>query len=204
MNIPELKKLLGRIQARDREAEKELHALLQQAMVRFKAADKSAEETLEFYLADKIEFLIRRYPSINPADRADLKQDTLMTVFTNMKNGKFDAALGDLGGYAYSIARNRIKDYRKKIREKSIAAIEVEAQPENAQNEVDDDERRMIKAAIKKLPERYREVLRLHFFEGLEMNEVSRKLDMPSQKAYNLKNYALQLLRAQFKKADFF
>jgi RNA polymerase sigma-70 factor (ECF subfamily) len=118
--------------------------------------------------------------------------------------GKYDAALGDLGGYAYSIALNRIKDYRKKIREKSMTAFEVDPQPENAPNEVDDDERRMIKAAIKKLPEKYREVLRLHFYEGFKMEEVSEKLGLPAQKAYNLKNYALQLLRAQLKKADFY
>jgi RNA polymerase sigma factor (sigma-70 family) len=73
-----------------------------------------------------------------------------------------------------------------------MAAVEIDWLLENAPSEVDDDERQMIKAAIKKLPKKYQEVLRLHFFEGLEMNEVSEKLNMPPQKAYNLKNYALQ------------
>jgi hypothetical protein len=97
MDIPELKKLLGRIKAKDQEALKELHALLQQAIGRVKAEDKRAEEILEFYLADKIEFLLRGNPYISPADRADLKQDALVAIFTNIKNGKFDAALGGSG-----------------------------------------------------------------------------------------------------------
>jgi hypothetical protein len=88
MDISELKKLLGRIKAKDREAQKELHALLQHAVACAKAEDKTAEEVLEIYLADKIEFVIRANPYISPADRADLKQDALMAIFSNIKNGK--------------------------------------------------------------------------------------------------------------------
>ncbi|MGH7456318.1 MAG: RNA polymerase sigma factor [bacterium] len=203
MDIVEIKNLLARLKAGEQEARKQLDARLRQLIELVKAEDRKAEAALEFYLTDKIDFLIRNR-HINPADRDDLKQDALLAIFTNVKNGKFDAALGDLGGYAYRIARNRIMDYHKKIREKTLETVETHVDPADAQFEVDEDERRMIKAAIQKLPERHREVLRLHFFEDLPMNEVSEKLGVPPQKAYNLKNYALQLLRDQLKKADFF
>jgi RNA polymerase sigma-70 factor (ECF subfamily) len=203
MNVAEFKKLLARLKAGEQQTREQLETQVRRLIELVKAEDRQAQAALEFYLADKIDFLMRNR-QINPADRDDLKQDALLAIFTNVKNGKFDAALGDLGGYAYRIARNRILDYHKKIREKTLETVESQFEPADAEAEVGADERQMIKAAIQTLPERHREVLQLHFFEGLPMNEVSEKLGMPPQKAYNLKNYALQLLRVQLNKSDFF
>jgi len=204
MEIGELKILLARVKTGEQEASKQLHARLLHLIELVKTRNRKAEEVLEFYLAGKIDFLIRRRPATRPADHADLKQDILLAIFTNIQNGKFDAALGDLGGYAYRIAQNRLNDYRKKIKEKIMDLVEPQAASDNSPVEVNDDDRQTIKRAIQNLPEKYREVLRFHFFEQLSMNEVSANLGVPPQKAYNLKNYALQLLRAQLKKDDFF
>lgn len=204
MDLGELKTLLARVKTGEPEAPKQLRDYLLRLVELARTPSRQAEEVLEFYLADKIDFLIRRRPAIRPADHADLKQDILLAIFTNIQNGKFDAALGDLGGYAYRLAQNRLNDYRKKIKEKNMDAVEAPEALAEAPIVVEAADRQMIKSAIKNLPEKYQDVLRLHFFEELPMNEVSARLGVPPQKAYNLKNYALQLLRTQLQKDDFF
>jgi RNA polymerase sigma factor (sigma-70 family) len=183
---------------------------------KFISGEKEAEETIVTYLQEKIEWLVYKKIGRRNPQSEDLASEILAIIITNIKTGKYSADKGDLGGYAYSIARNKIVDFlnsvqyqkRKDIKRLDDAEIlgEIEVihgrSLESQQDELEHEElKEYLAKQIDSLPDRHKRVLYLSFYEGFSSSEISEKLGLPAKKVSELKNYGLKLLREKMEKS---
>lgn len=120
-------------------------------------------------------------------DRAtadDLAQEVFIKAYYALPNFKFKS---EFGTWLYRVAANHIKDYLRKHRAKRqiIPLQEVEqilaAEEEldgREKEETEERQRKMLQAALGRLPEKYQVILALRDIEGLPYEEISRILKM--------------------------
>lgn len=155
---------------------------------------------------DKIFFYIKRISGFTEEDIEDILQDVFLKVYKNL-NG-FD---GDykFSSWLYGIARNEtISAYRKK-----------RARPQKVDLEMDEDGVEKISsdfdlekeisdkltaeeaaAVLYDLDQKYREVIILKFFEGLDYREISDVIKKPMGTVASLMNRAKQEFKKKFNK----
>lgn len=138
---------------------------------------------------------ILQYCSYHCADRTwaeDLTQETFERFFRKLADYKYQ---GKSLNYLYTIARNLCIDESRKKREFAVGDIAgVEMSYENAWSENRNDlnsqlcgssgadrtdwldEKLLIEAALKRLPEELMEIVILHYFQELSLRETARVL----------------------------
>ncbi|MBU1077326.1 MAG: RNA polymerase sigma factor [Spirochaetes bacterium] len=168
---------------------------------KYKNGDKRSLETL--YNKYKVKLLrIIWYYVYDRQDAEDILQTLFLKLikkihkYKHYKDVKFRT-------WMYMVASNTAKDFlRKKRPTVNIETVEnyIENKYEKVFKKVESME--MIKEVQKKvllLPIKYREVISLIFFENFKYDEVASILNKPLGTIKSRANYAMNLLRKQFK-----
>ena len=115
-------------------------------------------------------------------DAEDIAQDVFLKAYQNIASIK-DAA--KFRGWLFSITLNRIRDFQRKKRFRSLFKMEDENIESHPTENVDPDQPdalahvlrkdfwRQIGLILKKLPQMEREVFLLRFFDHLSINEIA-------------------------------
>jgi RNA polymerase sigma-70 factor (ECF subfamily) len=119
------------------------------------------------------------------ADAEDITQDVFLKAFQKLSTVKDPSRFR---GWLFSITLNRIRDFQRKKRFRSLFKVEDEnidsqplvetgtEQPETLDHVLRKDFWRQIRAMLDKLPKMEREVFLLRFFDHLNINEISGAL----------------------------
>ena len=124
-----------------------------------------------------------------PRDEADdLVQDVFVTVLRKLDSLRDGAAFG---GWVAMIARNRAMDFHRSRRETDELSEEIE----DSATQAHDPEAAQALAAIRSLPEAYRETLILRLVEGMTGPEIAERTGLtPASVRVNL-HRGMKLLR---------
>ncbi|MBE6923879.1 MAG: sigma-70 family RNA polymerase sigma factor [Ruminococcaceae bacterium] len=169
-------------------------------------SDKGLSSYLQYLSGDEVglEALVRTYSDAliryaycyvqDAAAAEDIMEDTIVTLI--MKRKRMDS--GDkLHGYLYKIARNRSIDYLRKHRrmipledvQNTLTAGDLETEHfRRARNET-------VYICMQSLPEQYREILHLCYFEGFSLPEAAQILSRSMKQIYNLHTRAKGALK---------
>lgn len=116
------------------------------------------------------------------SDAEDIAQDVFLKAFQKISTVKDPARFR---GWLFSIALNRIRDFQRKKRFRSLFKVEEENIESRAPVETESDEPealehvfredfwRQIRSMLGKLPKMEREVFLLRFFDQLNLNEIA-------------------------------
>jgi RNA polymerase sigma-70 factor (ECF subfamily) len=116
------------------------------------------------------------------SDAEDISQDVFLKAFQKISTVK-DAAR--FRGWLFSIALNRIRDFQRKKRFRSLFKVEEENidsqppvetesdEPEALEHVLKEDFWRQIRSMLDKLSKMEREVFLLRFFDQLNLNEIA-------------------------------
>jgi len=141
-------------------------------------------------------FLIHMLGSVEEAE--DLTQDTFVQVFRKAEaykpEGKFRSWLFRIAG---NLARSRLR--RRKILSWVSFRPEVHDRDSGRKTPAEDlerkDESRRVRAAVAALPERQRQALSLHRFQGLKYAEIAHAMDTTVPAVESLIQRAMGALR---------
>lgn len=107
----------------------------------------------------------------NVGDSEDLVQETFLRFFKSLPGYNHH---GKAKNYLYRIAGNLCKDYYRKNVEWSLLG---DLELQNGQIELIED-RIDLERALHKLPEEFREVIILYYFQELQLKEIAEILDI--------------------------
>lgn len=155
------------------------------------------EELVRTYSDALIRFV---YCYVQDASAAeDIMEDTIVTLI--MKNKRLSS--GDkLHGYLYKIARNKAIDHLRS-RRKLVPLEDVENVLTSGDLETEHFRRardEKVYICMQALPEQYKEVLHLTYFEGFSLPEVSKIMRKSIKQIYNLHTRAKCALKDRLKK----
>lgn len=160
-------------------------------------------------LLERYEIKLLRYGKkflSNPQDIEDLVQDVFLSAYKNIQS--FDRSQ-KFSPWIYRIAHNRFVDQLKKISRTPILYFDFDTlfvhpiHDEQAESEREQREMRdMIETGLGRVPEKYREILILHYLEDLKYKDISEILRVPiGTVAVRLKR-AKDALREVYKKMN--
>lgn len=132
----------------------------------------------------------------------ELAQETFLRVWTRIQ--AFEAGRGALGPWLLAIARNRAIDHVRSSGARmgrNSMELDANAHPSlfvDLDREIyDKDHALVIRAAIAKLGENQREVIRLAYYEGLSQTEMADRMGQPLGTVKTWVRTALKHLRAE-------
>jgi RNA polymerase sigma-70 factor (ECF subfamily) len=159
------------------------------------------DELASRHRADLLRFL---KAAIGDGDEAEsLAQETLVRALAGLHRYQPEAPFR---GYLFGIARNLIRNHFRSLRRHAhfVAPDElarVAASPEGPRSPLSElvrgETRRHLKAAVESLPEPFRRPFILHFVEGLDYAEISRRTGVAEGTLRVRTHRACTLLRAK-------
>ena len=115
--------------------------------------------------------------TVGETQAEDITQEVFIKAYRNRQ--QFKPERGSLAGWLIGIAKNRISDHfraeQRHARPRGHNRIEAVAEPQIEQA----GERLMITEALRRLPQRVRNVIALHYFDDLTHNQIADRLEMP-------------------------
>lgn len=144
----------------------------------------------------------------NAAQAQDVVQDVFLKVWR--RPDAFDARRGELGSYLRLMARSRALDLwregqaagRASDRLKlATAAEEARVEERPAPMAEREDERRVVREALRVLPRAQREAVVLAYWGGLTADEIARRSNVPLGTAKSRIRLGLAKLREEFGEA---
>ena len=152
------------------------------------AGNKSAFQHLQNKYVNIVSSLIRRM--INDEDDVqDLTQDSFIKAYNALDSFQFQYSFSS---WLYRIASNTCIDFLRKRRFKTVSInqpidssddeyyMDIRDDSYSADDQVLANERKQIlHDAIDKLPENYREIIKLRHEEEMDYKEISNKLNLP-------------------------
>lgn len=177
--------------------------------------DDTDEYLIKEYLSgdeNSFKLLIDRYTSpiynfttrfVGSSNSSDLVQDIFIKVWKNIKN--FDISKSGFKTWIFTITRNTIIDFLRK--KKSVVFTDLDTD-ENlfedtlvSDGTLQDDEViklqdvNLLNSMLEKLPDKYKEVLILHYQEDMTFIEISNVLNRPMNSVKSDHYRAIKLLR---------
>jgi RNA polymerase sigma-70 factor (ECF subfamily) len=147
--------------------------------------------------AASFELLYRKYAPVvhsillgrlSAADADDVTQNVFITAYTKLESLRDPAAFA---GWIARTARNKAEDHRRKMSETSELDDHYATRPTQS----DDAEAARALAAIRALPDAYRETLMLRLVEGMSGQEIAARTGLtPGSVRVNL-HRGMQMLR---------
>ncbi|MFT3689040.1 sigma-70 family RNA polymerase sigma factor [Paenirhodobacter sp.] len=148
------------------------------------------DRRLDLYLAHRREFL--DYAAAITGDRAQ-GEDVVQDAFLRFSSETASRPLDEPLGYLWRIIRNLALDWRRSrkaegryIDPDADASWALHDQPMAEEALACRDELRIVMAAIAELPERTRDALEMHRFEGLKLREIADRLGVSTATAHGL------------------
>jgi RNA polymerase sigma-70 factor (ECF subfamily) len=157
------------------------------------AAEMTYDEVYEKY-SDKVKGYI--YPKVtNRADAEDLHSAVFIKVY--QKFDTFDQSKASVSTWVYTIARNTVIDYFRARRIHEEVQEDSAISEDNVADELLNQEAlEELADALEQLPERERDLVILHYYNGLTLKEVAVKLHMSYSNCKLVHNKALMNLRS--------
>ena len=130
-----------------------------------------------------------------------------LRLLESFRSGRFQpGSKQSLYGYMVGVIRNVINKfatdkirYDRMVYMDSILNLEIDED-----NTVENEEKiEMIKKAMAIIPEEYRTILLLRYFEKYKVADIAEMLEMPREKVYDLLKYGITLLRKSFVELGF-
>lgn len=132
----------------------------------------------------------------NRHDAEDYAQEVFLKIFEKLRSFKAEVPFVSwLNKIAYNMAVNQ---YHKRKRTHVEVALPCEPQDTSLSPEtrlLRGELREKVRRVLKKIPDIYKPVINLHFFEGLSYPEISRALSIPVNTIKSYVFRAKQLLR---------
>lgn len=150
------------------------------------------EELVDVHGDDIANYLRRRCFPLPQADVADLVEETLIIVWRRLDELSEDALFPWTMGVARNVLRNAKRSGRRRIHYESSVRVQGAVAP--AEEFVVANE--SIRSALMALGHREREVLTLHFWDGLSTQEIGVSLSISSRAAAVALSRAQQHLRS--------
>ena len=170
-----------------RAAEAHIAATNEDLMSRVQHGDMSAFQELIRLYQKKVFRVISSYQR-NPEDAMEVMQDTFLKVYIARSTWEHKTSFA---AWLYRIAINASIDRHRRTGKSKPVYLEdmVEAQiyksvttkpPRNPLDRLSDGERRAIlEGAIRRLPDRQREIVSLRYFGEMQLEEIASALDCP-------------------------
>lgn len=128
-------------------------------------------------------------------DAEDVCQECFLRV---MRSADRQTSCANLKAWVFGVARHARKDLeRSRIRteRRELQASPPEAEQGPALNAESEELRRVVRGAIQRLGEIYREVVTLHSLEGMSYEDVAAIIEEPVGTVKSRHNYAMSRLR---------
>ena len=144
----------------------------------------------------------------NAAQAQDVSQDVFLKVWRHPH--KFDARRGELGSYLRLMARSRALDLWREGQAAGRASdrlkLTVAAEPPRTEDRPGamaerESDRRVVRAALAKLPASQREAVVLAYWGGLTADQIARRCDVPLGTAKSRIRLGLTKLREHVESA---
>lgn len=142
---------------------------------RFIEGDESAFKTLLVRHKEKVRNII--YLNLNASDAADdVAQDVFITVYRNLKNFRFESQFTT---WLYRITINKCRDHLRKAKIRNIFSPIKDSEEElgYTPDVENSDITRIVRDAIKMLPDKLRIPLTLKDIEGLSYQEIAESME---------------------------
>lgn len=138
----------------------------------------------------------------DPAAADEVAQETLVRVVEALRRGRLRCP-DRLGSFARGVLRHVVADrFRGGRRRVALGAVGIDGtvavQDDTLALLVSTEERQRVRAALARLSERDREVLRLCYYDGLTPSEAASHLGEPAPRIRKRKSRALDRLRDAF------
>lgn len=148
------------------------------------------------YITYKKEFfLFAQTFSVSDEDIADVYQDTIISLYENVKNGKLDILTSSLKTYLFAIGRFKL--YRQMDRNKKVCYEEqiIYSSEEMKLFDIDMNEERknVLKSAMGRLGDKCQKILDLYYYKGMTLDEAQQFLDYSTKDV--LKNQKSRCLK---------
>lgn len=149
-------------------------------------------------------FLFARTFSVSDEDTADVYQDTIISLYENVKNGKLDTLTSSLKTYLFAIGRFKL--YRQMERNKKVCYEEqiIYSSEEIQLFDIDmsEERRNVLKNAIERLGDKCQKILDLYYYRGMTLDEAQQFLKYSTKDVLkNQKSRCLKQLKEFVKKS---
>lgn len=164
--------------------------------------DTEAENEVMCHIRPIVFIIVHKKIGANKEDSQDVLNDILLAALIKLREGKFDPEKGTLRNYASGIALNKMRDYFETQSKKEIVMDELPetpVDPHAPQKIAEEEIKNEMRRKLEKLPDKYKQVLYLRFYEGWGVSEISEKLNVAPRRVSERINYALKLLKKKFK-----
>ena len=155
--------------------------------------DQRFEALVDNHGDDIANYLRRRCFPLPLADVADLVEETLIIVWRRLDELSDDALFPWSMGVARNVLRNAKRSSRRRIHYESSVRVQGAVAPAEEFVVANDS----IRAALLALGDREREILTLHFWDGLSTEEIGISLSISARAAAVALSRAQQHLRAR-------
>jgi RNA polymerase sigma-70 factor (ECF subfamily) len=129
----------------------------------------------------------------NPADAEDLHSAVFTKVYE--KFSSFDQTKASISTWVYTIARNTLIDFFRTHRIYDELGDEDMVEEDAFQGILTEETLDELAEALKKLPERERDIILLHYYYNKQLKEIALKLHMSYSNCKLVHNKALMKLR---------
>jgi len=166
---------------------------------RFRRGDDSAFDPIVERYSAEVAALANRLLGW-PGDVDDVVQEVFVAAWTGLKKFRGDSGLRTWL-FAVTVNECRSHRFRRRRRLRAVALEEaraVESRERRGEEAAMDRETfARVRQAVRKLPQKYREIIVLRYLQGLEIEEICRLLGITSNAAQVRLNRARKRLREQ-------
>ena len=177
-----------------------MHVTTLESYERYLKGDESAFEDLVRTYGDALVRFACRYLG-DEAAAEEVMEDTFVALIVNRKHFGTESRLR---AYLYQIARNKAID-RLRRQKNEVPLHEVEHILTDTDYGEDPElaaRKRALHRCIGQLPEQYREVLSLHYFDGFRIEECCKVMKKSKKQVYNLLMRARSALKEMLMKEE--
>lgn len=135
-------------------------------MERFDAIYREYREKVRGYIHSHVR---------NPEDAEDLCSEVFRKALEHLDPG----AGGNVSSYIYTITRNTVIDYGRTHRIDTPLTEDIPAEGGPEEAAIRRDTLENLAAALRRLPEREREIIVLHYHANNSLHEISDKMSLP-------------------------
>ena len=152
---------------------------------------------------DGLVLYLRRYLG-NDQDAEDMAEETILTLTTKRPAYKRKSSFKT---WLYAIGRNNALYYlRKNNREMPIPTEDLAEYPNGSnvlEEYVRDEEKSLVRGAMQRLPEEYRKVLWLKFFDNMSAKEIALAMNRTNHSVNGLLKRAKSALKTELAKEGY-
>lgn len=139
---------------------------------------ENKEKQFEIIYTEHIDGIYRfcLYKTSDSRQAEDLTQEAFIRFWNYIGEGK---EVESVKSFLYQIARNLITDYYRKKKAVSLDNLQeqgFETSGNDAENIINESEKNIALETIKKLDEKYRDIVYMRLVEDMEMKEIAKSL----------------------------